>query len=155
MTTAAKLAFVQGANHVILFDGVCKLCHAWSRFIIRFDKAQKFKLAAVQSKEGAALMSYYQLQAADTPKDQYKTMYYLEDGQVYEKSTAFIRIMAAMPYPWRLLSVFRVIPRCIRDGGYNIIATYRYAIFGKYSQCTLPEPDHEQRLLRFDENARH
>jgi predicted DCC family thiol-disulfide oxidoreductase YuxK len=150
MTDADQLAAIQAADKVILFDGVCKLCHAWGRFIIRFDKTQKIKLAAVQSDEGLALMAYYQLNQANTQQGQYDTMYYLTQGQVYEKSTAFLAIMATIPYPWRLLCVFKIVPRFIRDWVYDYIACRRYQLFGKYTQCTLPSPDHDNRFLNFN-----
>lgn len=34
---------------VVLFDGVCKLCNGWARFLIRHDRQQRVRLAAVQS----------------------------------------------------------------------------------------------------------
>jgi predicted DCC family thiol-disulfide oxidoreductase YuxK len=149
MTDADELALIQATDKVILFDGVCKLCHAWGRFIIRFDKAQKIKLAAVQSEEGVALMDYYQLNQANTQQGQYDTMYFLTQGQIHEKSTAFFAIMATIPYPWRLLCVFKIVPRTIRDRVYDYVAYRRYTLFGKYTQCTLPNPDHDKRYLNF------
>tara|TARA_R110001592_G_scaffold50620_8_gene156481 strand:- start:13516 stop:13968 length:453 start_codon:yes stop_codon:yes gene_type:complete len=149
MTDAEQLAAVQAADKVILFDGVCKLCNAWGRFIIRFDKAQQIKLAPVQSEEGVALIDYYQLNQANTQQGQYDTMYYLKQGQVYEKSTAFLAIMATMPYPWRVLCMLKIVPRFIRDLVYDYVACRRYTLFGKYTQCTLPSPDHDKRFLTF------
>ncbi|WP_269619050.1 thiol-disulfide oxidoreductase DCC family protein [Zhongshania sp. BJYM1] len=150
MTLSNKEQFIKEANNVILFDGVCKLCHAWSRFIIRFDKSRHFKLCAVQSDEGAAIMTYYQLRDADQPSDHYDSMYYLENGHVFQKSAAFLQIMAAMPYPWRILRIFVLIPGVLRDYGYDFIAKNRYVIFGKYGQCLLPSADHAQRFLCFE-----
>lgn len=152
MPALAQSAFVEATDKVILFDGVCKLCYGWSRFIIRFDKAKQFKLATVQSAVGAAIMDHYQLQASDTARDIFDTMYYVQGGRVYEKSSAFLHIMAAMPYPWRLASIFKIIPTLIRDGVYNFIASNRYKIFGKYPQCVMPNPDHEQRFLSFEKD---
>ena len=149
MRSAKETSLLQTADKVILFDGVCKLCHVWSRFIIRYDKAKKFKLASVQSREGVVLMDHYQLRI-DEPEGEYKTMYYLDSGQIYQKSTAFLRIMATMPYPWRLLVIFKLIPRPARDFCYDFIASNRYTIFGKYSTCTLPHSDHEMRFLNID-----
>ena len=97
MRSAKETSLLQTADKVILFDDVCKLCHVWSRFIIRYDKAKQFKLASVQSREGVVLMDHYQLRI-DEPEGEYKTMYYLDSGQIYQKSTAFLRIMATMPY---------------------------------------------------------
>lgn len=152
MPALAPSAFVEATDKVILFDGVCKLCHGWSRFIIHFDKAKQFKLATVQSAAGAAIMDHYQLQPSANAKDTFDTMYYIQGGRVYEKSSAFLQIMATMPYPWRLTSIFKVIPTRFRDGVYDFIASNRYKIFGRYPQCVMPNPDHEQRFLSFEKD---
>lgn len=151
MSLSDKERFITAANKVILFDGVCKLCHAWSRFIIRFDTARRFKLCSVQSDEDVAIMAYYQLRAKDQPCDHYDSMYYLANGQIHQKSDAFLQIMKAMPYPWRIVQIFTLIPRVLRDYGYDVIAKNRYAIFGKYDQCLMPSPDHARRFLRFEQ----
>ena len=37
---------------IILFDGVCNLCSKSVRFIIKYDKADKFRFASIQSETG-------------------------------------------------------------------------------------------------------
>ena len=37
-----------GAAPVIVFDGVCVLCSRWVDFILRHDRAGRFRLAAMQ-----------------------------------------------------------------------------------------------------------
>jgi len=39
----------QTADKVVLFDGVCRLCSAWARFLIRCDRKKQLRLASVQS----------------------------------------------------------------------------------------------------------
>ncbi len=43
---------------VVLFDGVCKLCNGWARFLIRHDHQRHVRLATVQSPEGQALLAW-------------------------------------------------------------------------------------------------
>ena len=40
----------------VLFDGVCNLCNAWVRFVIRRDPAGIFRFAAQQSPAGRAII---------------------------------------------------------------------------------------------------
>ena len=47
------------ADKVILFDGVCKLCNAWSNFIIQHDHQRAFKLCSVQSNEGQKILKHF------------------------------------------------------------------------------------------------
>lgn len=129
-------------DRVILFDGVCKLCHAWSRFIIRYDKKRIFKLATVQSPEGQLILQYFKL-----PTDSFETMLYIEDGTYFEKSDAFIKIITKLEFPWKIAIAFKFIPQLIRDWVYDRIALNRYKLFGRYDHCLLASPDHEKRFL--------
>ncbi len=129
-------------DKVILFDGVCKLCHFWSQFTIKYDKKRVFKLASVQSPEGQRILAHFGM-----PTDQFDTMLYIENNLSHEKSDAFLKIIRQFPLPWRALFIFSVIPKAIRDWGYDRIALNRYVLFGKYDQCILPTADHKSRFL--------
>lgn len=134
--------YMQVGDKVILFDGVCKLCNAWSQFIIRYDKACVVKLASVQSKEGQAILQHF-----NYPITHFDTMLFVNGNQAFEKSTAFLNIVTLLPAPLRYLRFFRILPRFFRDFLYDRIALNRYWLFGKYQSCMLPSPDHKQRYL--------
>lgn len=129
-------------DKVILFDGVCKLCNAWARFLIKFDKHRVFKLASVQSEEGKAILQWYGL-----PTDYFETMLLVEGPVMYQKSMAFIRVMLRLPLPWKLAALIWIIPAPLRDWLYDRIALNRYKLFGKYDACVIPSPDHLSRYL--------
>lgn len=128
---------------VVLFDGVCKLCNGWARFLIRHDRDHRVRLAAVQSPEGQALLAW-----AGLPLDQFDTLLVIRDRHCWERSEAVFEIIAQLPARWRPLLVLRAIPRVLRDWAYDRIARNRYRLFGKYDTCLLPDPDHEQRFLK-------
>ncbi|HZF28798.1 MAG TPA: thiol-disulfide oxidoreductase DCC family protein [Gammaproteobacteria bacterium] len=132
-----------GSNdRIVLFDGVCKLCGAWARFLIRFDREHVFRLASVQSPEGKAILEWMGL-----PTDHFESMVLVEDNRAFLQSTAFIRVVARMPFPWPLAAVIWLIPSFIRNWLYDRVALNRYAIFGRHEACLLPTPDHERRFL--------
>lgn len=131
------------SDRVILFDGVCKLCNAWSKFLIKYDNRQLFKLCSVQSDEGKAILVHFGLSS-----QYYETMLYIEGDRCYQQSDAFFQVIAKLGYPWKLVCIFRVIPIRIRNWLYDLIARNRYRIFGKYDYCALPSPDHEARFLK-------
>ncbi len=133
---------VDTLDHVILFDGVCKLCHGWSRFVIFTDKKRLFKLATVQSEQGQQILRHFGL-----PTDNFDTMVYIENGKLYVKSSAFLKAISRFPLPYKLLAVFWILPRPIRDWLYDRVALNRYKIFGRYNQCMLPTADHLGRFL--------
>lgn len=145
MTTARLTPHLDNDDCVILFDGVCKLCNAWSNFIIHNDQKRIFKLCSVQSSEGQDILAHFGLAT-----DFFETMLYVEHGEFYGKSNAFFKIVTKLDYPWRAMGVFSYIPKPVRDWLYDRIALNRYRLFGKYDFCTLPSADHKQRFIEAD-----
>ena len=43
--------------------------------------------------------------------------------------------------------MLRVLPRWLRDLGYDLVARTRYRLFGRYDACPLPDPRHRARFL--------
>lgn len=143
MTDQKFPPFIQPGERVVLFDGVCKLCNGWVRFLIRHDPQQRIRLASVQSVQGQALLTWFGL-----PTAQFDTMAYIEAGELRVRSDAVLRILAQLPGPWRFLTLLRVIPRPVRDWCYDRIALNRYRLFGRYDRCLLPNADHARRFLQ-------
>jgi predicted DCC family thiol-disulfide oxidoreductase YuxK len=81
------------------------------------------------------------------PTDAYDTMVLAEGPAVYTKSAAFIRVVARLPLPWPLAAAVWVIPRFMRDWCYDRVARNRYALFGRYDTCILPDTDTAERFL--------
>lgn len=133
---------VGALDNVILFDGVCKLCNAWSKFIIKYDRQHIFKLCSVQSQEGERILLHFGFST-----EFYQTMLYVEGSQYFQQSDAFFQIMGKLGYPWRIICIFRGLPKPVRNWMYDRIALNRYNLFGKYKCCMLPSPDHEERFL--------
>jgi predicted DCC family thiol-disulfide oxidoreductase YuxK len=129
-------------QRVVLFDGVCKLCNGWAKFLIKHDQQQLFRLASVQSAEGQAILQWCGL-----PLDHFDTMAYVDNGQLFVRSAAVLQIVARLPAPWSWLRVLRVCPRALRDWCYDRIALNRYRLFGRYDSCLLPSADHAKRFL--------
>ena len=129
-------------HNIILFDGVCVLCSAWANVMIQHDPLYQFKLVSVQSKLGQQLLSTYQL-----PTDHFETMVLLEQGQLYTESTAFLRIIQRVGFPYSMLKYGKVIPKVVRDFAYRRIALNRYWLFGQTEQCYVVTPDIQQHFL--------
>jgi predicted DCC family thiol-disulfide oxidoreductase YuxK len=127
---------------IILFDGVCKLCSAWAAFLIKYDKNRVFTLATVQSEEGQAILKHY-----GYPTDHFDTMILLDQGQLYDQSTAFLKVMKQLPFPWPILYAFHFIPNRLRNWMYDRVALNRYRLFGQHESCVLPDPEHQSRFL--------
>ena len=48
---------------------------------------------------------------------------------------------------WRLLWVFRYIPKALRDVVYDVVAANRYKWFGKHETCRMPTVEERAKLL--------
>lgn len=136
---------VGAADKVILFDGVCKLCNAWSNFIIKHDHQHVFKLCSVQSNEGQKILRHFGLST-----EVYESMLVVEGNAVYQQSDAFFQVVARLGYPWKFICVFCMVPKLLRNWIYDRIALNRYLLFGKYDTCLLPAADHDARYLADD-----
>jgi predicted DCC family thiol-disulfide oxidoreductase YuxK len=127
---------------IILFDGVCNFCNGAINFIIKRDKKSLLRFAALQSDVGQKLLEQYHLK-----KDDFDSFVLLEEGKVYDKSTASLKVCSLLPWYWRWIQVLWIIPRSVRNVFYNIIAKNRYKWFGKKEQCMIPTPEQRRRFL--------
>jgi predicted DCC family thiol-disulfide oxidoreductase YuxK len=129
---------------VILFDGVCNLCNSSVTFVIDHDRRKRFKFAALQSEAGAALLAQHGRAATLGDPD---SMLLVEDGRLYQRSTAVLRIARGLSGLWKLGYAAMVVPRPLRDLVYRWIARNRYRWFGKTEACRLPTPELKERFL--------
>ncbi len=120
----------------VLFDGGCNLCNASVRFIIRHDRAARFSFASLES---AFAAQFHEAKFA-------KSLLLIEGTHVYAKSTAVLRIARRLDGLWRIVYVFMVVPKPLRDFAYDYVAKHRYKIFGHSQECVVPSPDHASRF---------
>jgi len=127
---------------IVLFDGTCAFCEGSVKFIAKRDPAGYFRFGASQSPQGEALLARHGLTRELT-----RSMVLIEDGQVYLRSTASLRIAARLPLPWRLARVFLLIPTPLRDVVYRGVAAIRHRIAGRSNACEIPPPELRGRLI--------
>jgi|SRR5690606_24902891 len=127
---------------VILFDGVCNLCNGSVVFIIKRDKKDVFRFAAIQSEEGQKLVEKYQI---DTTK--VDSILLLDGDRYYVKSTAALKIARHLKGGYPLLYGFMILPAFIRNWIYDIIARNRYKWFGKKESCMIPTPELKSKFI--------
>jgi predicted DCC family thiol-disulfide oxidoreductase YuxK len=135
--------YLDAGESVVLFDGTCKLCNGWAKFIIRHDSAHRFKLTSVQSQEGQALLKW-----AGLPTHEFHTIVLIEHDRFYVRSDAMFKILARLPAFWDWLCAARIVPLPIRDWIYDKIALNRFKLFGRYDTCRMPRRDHPGRFLK-------
>jgi predicted DCC family thiol-disulfide oxidoreductase YuxK len=128
---------------IILFDGVCNLCNNAINFIIERDKKDIFRFASLQSELGKRLVS-----ERGIDPEVLDTIYLIEPGVVYyEKSTAALKIAKELSGGYSLMQYFQYLPKFLRDGVYNLVASNRYSWFGKKESCMIPTPELKAKFL--------
>ena len=130
-------------NHpIVLFDGVCNLCHRTVQFVIAHDSAARFRFAPLQSDAAQRLLRE---RAAVGPLPDSVAL--IEGGRLYTRSTAALRIARGLRFPWPLLYGLIIVPRPLRDVIYDLIARYRYKWFGRRDSCMMPSAKVQGRFL--------
>lgn len=127
---------------VILFDGVCSFCNGAVNFLIEHDRSSYFKFAPLQSEAGEKLAAKFGINKVETD-----SVILIEDEKAYTLSTAALRIAGKLDGVWSWASVFRIVPRPVRDFVYRTFAKYRYRLFGKQDSCMMPTPELRERFL--------
>jgi len=127
---------------LVLFDGLCHLCNGFVRFVIARDPDGRFQFGALQSAPARRVLDLH-----DTPNPRPDAIVLVEEGQVFTRSTAALRIARRLTFPWPLAYAFVAVPRPLRDGIYDLIARYRYRWFGRREQCMVPAPNVRSRFI--------
>ena len=128
------------ADHSIVFyDGRCGLCHRAVRFAIAHDAdGSRFRFASLDS-EGfrrrvpeAARVRLPDSMVAVTP-----------EGTLLVRSAAILHILERVGGPWKLAGrLLTVVPRWIRDAGYDGVAQMRHLLFKRpVDACPVTPPE--------------
>lgn len=142
MVRRQKLGGSTCEDPIILFDGVCNLCHASVQFVIRRDPNKRFRFGTLQSEQGRQLLASYGLSAVGLT-----SIVLIDGGRAYMKSGAALRIAKRLDGLWPLLFACVIIPPVIRDALYDFVGNRRYRWFGTMDECWVPTEDLRDRFL--------
>lgn len=127
---------------IILFDGVCNFCNSSVNKIIKHDKKNRFKFAALQSEIGKKLLQKYALDASKMD-----SIILIENDAAFIKSTAILRIAKQLNGIYPLAYSFIIIPTFIRNFFYDFIARNRYKWWGKNDSCMIPTDEVKEKFI--------
>jgi len=114
----------------IYYDAYCHLCNWYVRFLLRHDKKDVF---IFRSNQHLLTRNEGFIKALDIEK----AVVVEYNSQYLTASEAVIQVFALLSYPWRLLSLFRFLPKGIRDWVYFLISKNRAVWFGKMDSCPI------------------
>lgn len=126
---------------IVYYDGVCGLCNGFVTFLLKHDPQGRLRFTPLQGETAQARLTARQ-------REQLQSVVIDVNGRTFEKTAAVVRILWQLGPAWRVLAALLwLVPRPLRDAGYNVVARYRYALFGKRESCRLPAPAERERFL--------
>lgn len=139
-----KISLPQSIQHktrgkgLVLFDGECGFCAAIVRFILKHDSDAYFVFAPLQSQWLTEILP-----------ERYKnlsTLLLVENEELYDRSTAALRIAKRLDGSVSLLGSLSFLPRSLRDWGYDRVAEKRHLLLGP-DKCELLSTAERDRFL--------
>ena len=129
-------------ERLILFDGVCNWCNGWVNFAIAHDPNRRFKFGTLQSEQAQRI-----LRDLDLPTTDYQTFLLLEEGHVYTKSAAALRVLRQLSWWWPFYYVGVLVPVSLRDAVYDFVARHRYRWMGRVATSRVPTQEARGRFV--------
>lgn len=148
-------------KQVILYDGVCNFCNSWVDLVLKIDSKKLFTFCALQSDSGKDILQFIGRDRGDLSSVVYVKRLDMSDGWkeridgsdrdkcvVYMKSDAALYVAEDLGVPSFLVRlVVMLVPRIIRDGIYDIVASNRYRFLGRRQQCRCSDSSDPTRFL--------
>ncbi len=134
---------------IVFYDGLCGFCDHTVQFVLDRDRGRnRFQFAPLQSDLAEQILPKH----GRDPKE-LNTLYLLVDQglpteQVLQKSSAAVKIGKNLDGGVRFwATLVGVLPRFVRDLGYDLVAKMRYRIFGKRDSCRIPSKEDRAKFI--------
>ena len=131
---------------VLLYDGLCGFCDGTVQFILRHDRKKTLRFATLQGDFARGVIERHpELAGVDSlvlvERD--------ESGRdrVHIRSAGALRVARYLGGAWHLARIVAVVPRFLRDWGYDGFARIRYRVFGRYDRCPIPSLEQRARFV--------
>jgi predicted DCC family thiol-disulfide oxidoreductase YuxK len=132
---------------VVLYDGVCGLCNRLNQFLLRRDREDRFRFASLQSDIATRLLQRHGADAINLDTVYVIVDYGKPSERLLSRSDAIIHVLRQLGGIWSLAAAGQIVPTPLRNAFYNIVATNRYKVFGKYDVCLMPEERFKHKFL--------
>tara|TARA_B100000886_G_scaffold72004_1_gene46079 strand:+ start:276 stop:668 length:393 start_codon:yes stop_codon:yes gene_type:complete len=124
---------------IIIYDGVCKMCNAFFRWVHKNDEKDIFMFTNFQSDYTSTKM--------DILKDSNSIAVILANGTVLRKINAIKHILKETKKFIIISLILKIVPNFIANFLYDIIADLRYVVFGRYDSCPILDEKYKSKFL--------
>jgi len=132
---------------VLLFDDRCGLCNSAVQFVLRHERKHSLRFASLHGEYGLELRARHpELNSVDS-------MVWLRASDGHAAEVIAIRLDAALLTAeylgglFTLAAIARLLPRRLRDAGYDLIARHRHKLSPAPMECLIPTPDQRRRFF--------
>lgn len=125
---------------IIFYDGDCGFCNKTVQFVLNHEKKSEIHFCALQSEFAIDFLKQHGITKIDL-----STFYFWDTKKLYERSTAALKVLNYLRFPFTLGKIGWICPRFIRDAVYNMIAKRRARLAPSF--CALPTPKQAVRFL--------
>jgi predicted DCC family thiol-disulfide oxidoreductase YuxK len=116
---------------ILVYDGPCTLCNRTVQWVFDKDASERILFTSLQSNWAQANVPPA-LRTIDS-------VLFFDGTQWHVKSDAVLYLLRELPRPWRSFFELRIIPRALRNVGYDLLAKFRYRLFGTGHCALLPK----------------
>ncbi|MFZ8961491.1 MAG: thiol-disulfide oxidoreductase DCC family protein [Flavobacteriaceae bacterium] len=127
---------------VVLFDGICVLCHFWVRVLCRWDRNNRLQFASLNGEWAKQWEKQNNLSLLS-----YDSIVVIKENKIYTEDKAVFTLLKTLGGGWKVLLIFSFLPSFLTQKIYRFIAAKRYQWFGKYTECPLPQKKHKHKFL--------
>ena len=125
---------------IVVFDGVCVLCNRFFNWLIKNDKDERFMYTNFQSdfskKNNLKLKDINSVAVIKT------------NGEKIYKVQAVYYILKKIDRYFIVQILLKLLPLFLTNICYDLIANFRYRIFGKYETCIIPNENVRKNFIK-------
>lgn len=133
--------------YIVLYDGVCGLCHRGVRALMDLDRDHLLHYAPLQGETAARLGVEWD---DDGPAGDDTFVFVDNTGPApvhHERMDGVIAELRAIDRLPVVATVLQWTPKPVADAMYRAIAASRYRLFGQFDECRLPTRSQRERFL--------
>ena len=109
-------------KYQILYDDNCGLCGKIMEIISRLDRNNKFSFISIYSDEAKSILKKCEI------SPDFDSVIVISEMNIYTKSDAVFLILGELPFPVKILMIFKLLPPRLRDKIYSILAANRFIV---------------------------
>ena len=130
---------------VLLYDGRCGLCDGVVQFVLARDRRGTLRFAPLQGDFARGILERHPtLGGVDSLILVFRQA---AAETVAVRSDAALGIAEYLGGLWNAARILQLVPRRVRDWGYDMLARHRYRLFGHLNACRVPDAATRGRFL--------